>query len=216
MTIPKLKYKTRYIFWDWVNLFFLQFFPFLGQNLGHWSLNLLKFRFFKCFVSKSVEFFAGAGRSQAFIGGARAENLYLEPEPKNKYLEPEARKNSSAPQHWYFVLGIKLANSLLRLLSIKSSALTAWIWSTGDNGRQGTWDRRCETEVVIQETWDRRCETGEVRQETWDRRRETRDRRRETGDGIQETRYVSQETGDKKQVYWVTKLWARQETRDGN
>ena len=48
---------------------------------------------------KLFVFWAGAGRSQAFIGGAGAESFYLEPEPKKKYLEPEPRKNGSAPQH---------------------------------------------------------------------------------------------------------------------
>ena len=60
---------------------FLRRCKFLWQNLGYWSLHLLKFRFYKYFVSKFV-FGAGSGRSRAFIGGAGAEIFYLEPELK--------------------------------------------------------------------------------------------------------------------------------------
>ena len=74
-------------------IFFLSFFSFLGQNLGYWSFYLLKFIFFKCFVSKSV-------LEPEPVG---AELLYVEPEPKKKNPEPESRKNGSAPQRWLYI-----------------------------------------------------------------------------------------------------------------
>ena len=76
---------------------------FLGQNQGYWSFYLLKFIFFKCFVSKSVflrrslsepsfyRWSRSRSRSRNFVPGAGA--------PLKKYLEPEPRKNGSAPKH---------------------------------------------------------------------------------------------------------------------
>ena len=60
---------------------FSNLFSFLGRNLGYWCFYLLKFRFLKCFVKKSVFWsrcrsepsFYRWSRSRIFLPRARAE-----------------------------------------------------------------------------------------------------------------------------------------------
>ena len=60
---------------------FSNLFSFLGRNLGYWCFYLLKFRFLKCFVTKSVFWsrcrsepsFYRWSRSRIFLPRARAE-----------------------------------------------------------------------------------------------------------------------------------------------
>ena len=62
---------------------------------------IIKIKFFQlfgikiCFLEPEQ---VGTSRSRAFMGGARNDIFYLEPELKKKYLEPDPWKNGSAPQ----------------------------------------------------------------------------------------------------------------------
>ena len=97
--VPTVKYKTRWIFWDWVNLFFLSFFPVFGTKSRFIGAFFNQNLDFSNVLYKNQLFWTGAGRSRVFMGGAGADIFYQEPEPPKKYLEPEPRKIGLAPQH---------------------------------------------------------------------------------------------------------------------
>ena len=63
----------------------------------------MAFRFFKCFVSKSV-FWSRSRSAQCLFRWSRSKFFFTWSRSQKKYLEPEPRKNGSAPQHCWNVL----------------------------------------------------------------------------------------------------------------